>query len=238
MKNTLSLLCGVAGAAIIALMAIHSSTTQVMANNGAGNSAQAPTPQRQSAAQAGRTEKASEIIGMEVTNLQGQLLGTVENLMVDLATGRVVAVVMSSGGGFWGGEVLSAIPPIVLRQNPNQANLMLDLTPEALADLPHFTNTEWPDISQPDYVDGVYRAYNVPPYYVVAQTPTQIAHEKRIALDARNVVTMQREGDTIIRIRPASDAERQAVRELEAEIADAREANRKLELKLVRDQTR
>src|SRR4051794_15952086 len=43
----------------------------------------------------GRTAKASDLIGNEVKNLQDEKVGKVDNLMVDLVTGRVVAVIIS-----------------------------------------------------------------------------------------------------------------------------------------------
>jgi osmotically-inducible protein OsmY len=34
-----------------------------------------------------------------------------------------------------------------------------------LTSAPHFKSDQWPDFAQPSYADGVYRAYNVEPYF-------------------------------------------------------------------------
>jgi osmotically-inducible protein OsmY len=39
-----------------------------------------------------------------------------------------------------------------------------------LASSPHFKANEWPDLSQPDYAGGIYRAYKVEPYFTTDAT--------------------------------------------------------------------
>jgi sporulation protein YlmC with PRC-barrel domain len=113
----------------------------------------------------GYVQKASKLMGTSVKNLQNETLGKVENFTVDLAAGRVVAVIISSGGFLGMGDELSAIPPSALKFNAENDTLQLDATKESLASSPHFKANEWPDLSQPSYVGGVYRAYNVEPYF-------------------------------------------------------------------------
>jgi osmotically-inducible protein OsmY len=40
-----------------------------------------------------------------------------------------------------------------------------------LSSAPHFKANQWPDFSQPDYASGIYRAYNVEPYFTTNATP-------------------------------------------------------------------
>jgi sporulation protein YlmC with PRC-barrel domain len=82
--------------------------------------------------------KASDVIGMEVKNAQGEKLGKVENLLVDLETGRVAEVIVSSGGFLGMGDELSAVSPRAFRYDPGQKLLALDMSKEALAQAPHF----------------------------------------------------------------------------------------------------
>ena len=49
-------------------------------------------------AKLGNVQKASKLFGIPVKNLQGENLGKVENLTVALPCGRIVAVIISSGG--------------------------------------------------------------------------------------------------------------------------------------------
>jgi len=113
----------------------------------------------------GYVQKASKLMGTSVKNQQNEQLGKVENFTVDLAAGRIVAVIISSGGFLGMGDELSAVPPSALKFNAEHDTLQLDATKESLASSPHFKANEWPDLSQPDYVGGVYRAYNVEPYF-------------------------------------------------------------------------
>jgi len=110
-------------------------------------------------------QRASKLMGTSVNNLQDEKLGKVENLLVDLPAGRVVAIVVSSGGFLGMGDELSAVPPTALRFTPDHATLQLDTTKDLLSSAPHFKNNHWPDFAQPVYADGVYRAYQVTPYF-------------------------------------------------------------------------
>jgi hypothetical protein len=104
-------------------------------------------------------------MGTPVKNLQDEKLGKVENFAVDLSAGRVIAVIVSSGGFLGLGDELSAVPPTALRFNPDRDVLQLDASKEALSSAPHFKSNQWPDLGQPSYADGVYRAYRVEPYF-------------------------------------------------------------------------
>src|ERR1700722_18714893 len=46
------------------------------------------------------TARASDVMGMAVKNYQGEKLGTVKNFAVDMESGRIVQVIISSGGIF------------------------------------------------------------------------------------------------------------------------------------------
>ena len=110
-------------------------------------------------------QKAGKLMGMPVKNLQDQKLGKVENLMVDLSAGRIVAVIISSGAYIGLDGELSAVPPTALRFNAKHDTLQLDTSKDMLAGSPHFKASQWPDFSQPGYAGGIYRACKVEPWF-------------------------------------------------------------------------
>jgi osmotically-inducible protein OsmY/sporulation protein YlmC with PRC-barrel domain len=115
-------------------------------------------------------QKASKLMGTSVKNLQDEKLGKVDNILFDLSSGRIVAVVVSSGGFLGLGDELSAVPPTALRFNTERDILQLNASKEQLSNAPHFKANQWPDFGQPSYADGVYRAYQVEPYFTTNVT--------------------------------------------------------------------
>ena len=122
------------------------------------------------ASRLGRVQKVSALMGTPIKNLQDEKLGKVENILIDIASGRVLAIVVSSGGFLGMGNELSALPPTALRFTDDQRNLQIDSTKEAMTAAPHFKADQWPDFAQPEYANGIYRAYNVQPYFTTNLT--------------------------------------------------------------------
>ena len=56
-------------------------------------------------------EKADKIMGMEVKDAQDQKLGKVKDLAIDLQNGRIVEVILATGGVMGMDEKLVAVPP-------------------------------------------------------------------------------------------------------------------------------
>jgi hyperosmotically inducible periplasmic protein len=113
----------------------------------------------------GHVQRASKLMGMTVKNQQDEKLGKVENILVDVQSGRIVAVVVSSGGFIGMGNELSAVPPTALSFNTDRDTIQLDATRDVLVAAPHFKADQWPDFNEPAYSDSVYRAYRVEPYF-------------------------------------------------------------------------
>ncbi len=113
----------------------------------------------------GHVSRATKLVGMPVNNRQSEKLGKVDALLVDLQAGRVVAVILSSGGFLGLGDELSAVPPAALSYNSERDGLILDASMDFLARAPHFKANQWPDVGEPTYAEGVYRAYHVEPYF-------------------------------------------------------------------------
>jgi hyperosmotically inducible periplasmic protein len=113
----------------------------------------------------GHVQKAKDFMGMPVRNMQNEEIGKVDNFIVSLPTGRIVAVIISSGGFMGMDGELSAVPPTSFHFEAGRDALQLDTSKEMLVNSPHFKADQWPDFGQPSYAGGVYHAYNVKPYF-------------------------------------------------------------------------
>jgi sporulation protein YlmC with PRC-barrel domain len=121
-------------------------------------------------ARLGYVQRTTKLIGASVKNVQKETLGQVKNLMVDLSAGRVVAVILSSGGVFGVGEALCAVPSAAFQFNSEETYLQLDVSKEVMSKAPHFKPNAWPNFGDPSYVAGVYRTYLVEPYFTADLT--------------------------------------------------------------------
>ena len=123
----------------------------------------------------GPLERADKILGLTAKNPQSEHLGKVENLVVDLSAGRVVEVIIASGGFLGIKDELSAVPPQAFRFDPGRNLLTLDTTREALKNAPHFKPADWRDsVNNSASLAGVYNAYSVPPYFTQGSADTAL----------------------------------------------------------------
>jgi sporulation protein YlmC with PRC-barrel domain len=112
-------------------------------------------------------ERASKVIGATVKSEAEEKLGKVDDLMVDVEAGRMVQVILASGGFLGLGDDLRAVPPTAFRYKESDNTLVVNATRDAVTGGPRFKAGEWPDFGDPRYSGGVYRAYRVEPYFTV-----------------------------------------------------------------------
>src|ERR1017187_1724808 len=111
------------------------------------------------------TAKASDLIGMTVKNNQNEKLGKVEDLAVDVESGRIVQVIISTGGFMGMGNSLTAVPPGAFHEEVGQKVLHLDASKEKLAGAPKFDASNWDENTQSNRVSEVYGYYGQQPYF-------------------------------------------------------------------------
>lgn len=104
----------------------------------------APIPGIKGAATAWR---ASQVIGQNVKNAGDETIGEVQDLLVDMKSGEIHAVVVSAGGFLGIGDVLTAVPVSALRFDVEAKAFKTKLTREQLGKAPQFKTTSWPDYS-------------------------------------------------------------------------------------------
>lgn len=95
--------------------------------------------------------RASKLIGMEVTNRNGQDLGEIKDLVLDATNGRVQYAVLSFGGIAGIGDKLFAYPLDQFQIGRDREKLVLNVSEQKLKAAPGFDARGWPDFNTPDY---------------------------------------------------------------------------------------
>jgi sporulation protein YlmC with PRC-barrel domain len=90
---------------------------------------------------------ATTITGDEVCNLEDEKLGTIEDIMLDISTGKIRYAVLSSGGFLGIGDRLFAVPWSALKLDTEHKRFILDVDVEGLKAAPGFNKDEWPNMA-------------------------------------------------------------------------------------------
>lgn len=98
---------------------------------------------------------ATSIIGDKVENPEGDDLGTIDNLMVNVRTGQIEYVVLQYGTFLGLGGKLFAIPFNELRAAPGRHVFLLNRNEEYLKDSPGFEKDHWPETNDHSYYKDV-----------------------------------------------------------------------------------
>lgn len=112
-----------------------------------------------------RVFSAKTLTGNRVVNRQGEDLGKIEDLMVDLDQGRIAYAVLSFGGFLGLGDKLFAIPWQALALDPAENRFILGIDKSLLDKAPGFDKNNWPDMADPAWGAQLYSYYGYTPYW-------------------------------------------------------------------------
>ena len=107
----------------------------------------------------------STLEGTDVKSPTGESLGDIQDLMVDLTTGRVAYAVVSFGGLLGIGNKLFAVPLQALKQDAADKSFVLNTSKEALDNAHGFDKDHWPDFADRTWQTEVHKHYNTAPYW-------------------------------------------------------------------------
>lgn len=109
---------------------------------------------------------ASTIISGRIQNPQGEDLGKIDNLMVNIRSGAVEYAVVEFGSFLGIGGKLFAVPFNELRLNPAGRTFVLNRDIGYLKDAPGFDKSHWPDTNDHSYFENVRMYYGsyLPPF--------------------------------------------------------------------------
>jgi sporulation protein YlmC with PRC-barrel domain len=112
-----------------------------------------------------RVVRAHKILGKGVKNPAGEDVGKIEDIMIDMPTGRIAYAVLSFGGFLGMGNKLFAIPWEALSVNEREKHFVLDVIREKLERAPGFDKDHWPDMADQTWGAQVYTYYGYKPYW-------------------------------------------------------------------------
>jgi sporulation protein YlmC with PRC-barrel domain len=106
-----------------------------------------------------RLMTANTLEGDDVLNRQGDTLGEVKEIMIDVPRGRVAYAVMASGGFLGLGERFFAVPWSALTLDPDRECFVMDADKERFEHAPGFDKDHWPSSAEFDTLQGQIDTY-------------------------------------------------------------------------------
>jgi len=108
---------------------------------------------------------ASTLEDDSVVNRQGEDLGKIKEIMIDVPSGKVAYAVLSSGGFLGMGDKLFAIPWSALTLDIDRKCFVLDVAVERLKKAPGFDKDHWPGMADAAWASEVHAYYGQRNYW-------------------------------------------------------------------------
>ena len=112
-----------------------------------------------------RVLAASTLAGDKVRNSAGEDLGKVDEIMIDIPSGKIAYAVLSFGGILRMGNKLFAVPWNALKVDEDEKCFILDMDKKTLENAPGFDKDQWPDMADTGWGTEVFQYYRTTPYW-------------------------------------------------------------------------
>jgi len=106
-----------------------------------------------------RVLSASTLNGNDVYNPNGDKLGSIKEIMLDIENGKVCYAVLSFGGFISLGEKLFAVPWSALAIDTINKRFVMDTDEERLKNAPGFDTNNWPNMADPTWEKSVHTGF-------------------------------------------------------------------------------
>jgi len=108
---------------------------------------------------------ASTLDGDKVMSSDGEDVGKIKEIMLDVYTGRIAYAVMSSGGFLGIGDKLLAIPWSALTLDTDRKCFLLSVSSETVRNAPGFDKDHWPAMADAAWANELHTYYGSSPYW-------------------------------------------------------------------------
>ncbi|TCG04703.1 photosystem reaction center subunit H [Paraburkholderia steynii] len=108
---------------------------------------------------------AAALDGNTVLSADGNDVGKIKEIMLDVRTGHVAYAVLTSGGFLGIGGKLLAIPWGMLSLDTSCKRFVLSASSEQIRNAPGFDKDNWPAMADPNWAATVHAYYGSKPYW-------------------------------------------------------------------------
>jgi len=108
---------------------------------------------------------ADTLEGDKVYTTDGDDIGKIKHIMLDVRSGRVAYAVLSSGGLLGIGDKLLAIPWSALTLDTERKGFLLSVSSEQIRNAPGFDKDHWPAMADPQWAGPLHEYYGSTPYW-------------------------------------------------------------------------
>lgn len=98
---------------------------------------------------------AHTLIGDNVYNIEGEKLGRIEEIMLNVHESKISYAVLSFGGFLGLGDKLFAVPWRALTLDTLNKQFVLNIEKDILKNAPGFDKNDWPDMANQKWASGI-----------------------------------------------------------------------------------
>ncbi|MEM5425934.1 MULTISPECIES: PRC-barrel domain-containing protein [Paraburkholderia] len=114
---------------------------------------------------------AATLDGNKVYSSDGEHVGKISDIMLDVRSARVAYAVLSEGGFLGMGTTLHAIPWSALTLDTAEKCFRVDQTAQRIKDDPGFDKDHWPSMADVSWGTQLHDYYNRRPYWSASGSP-------------------------------------------------------------------
>lgn len=124
---------------------------------------------------------ANTLDGDKVYTTDGDDVGKIKEIMLDVRSGRIAYAVLASGGVLGIGDKLLAIPWSALTLDTDRKCFLLSVSSESVRNAPGFDKSHWPMMADPHWAAPLHEYYHSKPYWLENDA---LSDQDELGLDA------------------------------------------------------